>query len=285
LRYAVTVEDIPAVCELAIAVSADHASITRRWERMLGYVGELPYISTTMPLSLAEQLRAVKVFRNPSTTTITHYFGGGSFITTDVEAPAITVNGQTVLSPAIECRLLDGWHHTLFYTADISTLLTTGENEIEISSHTVEFENACLVGNFAVNPSRTAIVKENDTFTLGNLVEQGYPFYLGMFVLETTVDLPNLTRDMRYLLTFQTFDTAVLHVMVNGVICEPIIAQPWETDISVALRPGKNTVSLMLENRAYNNVNGFFGDLKNPTPFGLLTPPVIVEEQRDQRKN
>jgi len=280
LRYAVTVEDIPAVCELAIAVSADHASIAQRWERMLGYVGELPYISTTMPLSLVEQLRAVKVFGNAS--TITHYFGGGSFITTDVEAPAIIVNGQPVLSPAIECRLLDGWHHTLFYTADLSTLLTTGENEIEISSHTVEFENAYLLGDFAVSSSSGSIVKENNTFALGDLTHQGYLFYAGTFALETTVALPYLTRGSRYILAFPTFDAKVLRVIVNGFAFEPLLAQPWETDISMALRPGRNTVRIELTSRLTHPWgDGLDGSL---TPFGLLAPPVIVEEERTHKR-
>ncbi|MCL1919914.1 MAG: hypothetical protein FWG50_02375 [Kiritimatiellaeota bacterium] len=158
-------------------------------------------------------------------------------------------------------------------TADITALLTTGENEIETVITKDGLADYLLMGDFAVNRSRASLIKENATFTIGDLVEQGYPYYAGTFALETSVDLPNLTRGSRYLLTFPTFDTIVLHVIVNGALFEPIITQPWETDISAALRPGRNTIRIELTNGFSNQYDD---KLK---PFGLLAPPVIVEEE------
>jgi len=187
---------------------------------------------------------------------------------------AILVNGIPVTCSTNEyptCRL---W---TFRTADISPLLTAGENAIEVVSLKGELGSICLWGDFAVNASRPSVAKES-AFALGDLAGQGYPFYSGTFMLETAVDLPRPTRGIRYLLTFPTFDTAVLHASVNGVLFDPVIAKPWETDISAALRPGRNSVRIWLTNSANNEMNGLLGNNKTPIPFGLFQPPVIVEQ-------
>lgn len=166
--------------------------------------------------------------------------------------------------------------HGSFLTADIAALLTTGPNEITFSPYGFRDslrETCYLAGDFAVSGPPRSIVKENVAFALGDLTRQGYPFYGGTFALETTVDLPRRSRDARYLLTFPAFDAKVLHVIVNGFICDPIFTKPWEADISVALRPGLNTVRIELTNATKAGWRYPFAT----SSFGLLTPPVIVE--------
>ena len=181
----------------------------------------------------------------------------------------VRVNGQ-----AVTLSTNDVYLSKAFQTCDVAALLRQGENEIEVVlDGETPTQNICLVGDFALKvepgPQRHSIVKESPP-ALGDLAPQGYPFYAGTFALETTVELPSLTHGTRYLLTFPGFAAAVLHVTVNGVIFDPLFISPWETDISVALRPGLNRVRVELTNRldAFN------------TPFGLLAPPVIVEQCR-----
>ena len=187
------------------------------------------------------------------------------------EQPSITMNGQPVALSTNLC--VPRWDSYPRYTADITALLTTGKNEFDLAFYGGRL---CLAGDFAVDRTHASVVKEKITFALGDLVRQGYPFYAGTFALETTVDLPHLARGARHLLTFPDFGAVVLHVTVNGVTFEPVVAPPWETDISAALHPGLNAVRVELTNGTDNQEAGFQRSRKKLKPFGLLAPPVIV---------
>ncbi|MCL2103436.1 MAG: hypothetical protein FWH21_00030 [Kiritimatiellaeota bacterium] len=207
---------------------------------------------------------------------------------------SITMNGQPVTFSTNDCFMCETLH-----TGDVAAFLKPGENEIELvldgetATRAGHIQNIYLTGDFAVTtdppppsaPSplpypfaRASIVKER-TPSLGDLVPQGYPFYAGTFVLEATVDLPHIVRGMRYLLTFPSFQAAVLQVTVNGGTFFPLLSHPWETDISTALRSGRNTVRIELANTRYNQTNPHIlnDSSYSVVPFGLFTPPVIVE--------
>ena len=180
----------------------------------------------------------------------------------------------------------------VFRTADINGLLKPGRNEIILTLDFVsgvptslnararygtEIESIYLIGDFAVRAEqsdhpltdtyrntdgvlqkkpihsfkRFTLVKENGTFT-GDLAPQGYPFYAGEFLLEGTVEVQALTPGKKVLLAFPFFEAVVLTVTVNGTPCAPLFASPWETDVTAALKPGKNTVRVSLTNSLRN---------------------------------
>ena len=185
---------------------------------------------------------------------------------------SVTVNGQTVTLSTNEF-----FRHKSFHLGDVTTLLKPGENRIELADeHGVDADSIHLVGDFAVKEdssptSRFSIVKERQPTFLRDLSSEGYPFYTGTFVMETTLDMPRLTRDARYLLTFPKTEGVILRVTVNNITFDPLFASPLETDITIALRPGPNTVRVELTNDspAYTK--------HSPTPLGLHVPPVVVE--------
>jgi hypothetical protein len=136
-------------------------------------------------------------------------------------------------------------------------------------------QSNAVEGGYGVSPPPFSIARENTSFEGGDLVPQGYPFYAGTFALETTVTLPPPDRRARYLLTFPRGGegATILRVIVNGLVFEPLFTPPWETDITVALRPGQNTVRI----EATNNLRNLMSSPSTLIPFGLLAPPTIVE--------
>lgn len=200
---------------------------------------------------------------------------------------SITVNGKPVSfekSSSYTCFT--------FRAQAVQELLKQGRNEIVLKLNYVsaiptslkararygtEIESVYLVGDFAVGATvsdaplgttdrnqqgtlvpkpihsfkRFAITRENGRF-VGDLVPQGYPFYAGEFQLESTLEVASVEARKKYLLAFPSFEAVVVNVTVNGRACPPLIASPWECDVTAALRPGKNTVRVALTNSLRN---------------------------------
>ena len=200
---------------------------------------------------------------------------------------SITVNGKRVAFDAD-----DFYTCFTFRAQTVNGLLKPGRNEIVLTLNFVsgipaslnararygtEIESIYLVGDFAVNavqadkPLATtyrnqegslvpkpihsfktfAIAQETNTFA-GDLVSQGYPFYAGEFQLDSTFELGAVGAGKKYRLVFPSFEAVVINVTVNGRPCPPLVASPWESDVTAALKPGKNTVRIALTNSLRN---------------------------------
>ena len=190
---------------------------------------------------------------------------------------SITVNGKPVVFDGDETYTC-----FTFRAMAVQDLLKPGSNEIVLTLDYVsaiptslnararygtEIESVYLIGDFAVKPvvsdkplattyrneERSLVPKpihsfrgfsirrETGTFN-GDLVPQGYPFYAGEFQLDSTFNLDAVEPGKKYLLAFPSFEAIVINVTVNGKACPPLVASPWETDVSAALKPGSNTV-------------------------------------------
>ena len=182
----------------------------------------------------------------------------------------------------------------VFRTQDINGLLKPGRNEIILTLNFVagipaslnarkrygtEIESVYLIGDFAVRAEqadqpladtyrnqegllqkkpihsfkRFTVTKETASFT-GDLVPQGYPFYAGEFLLEGSFDVPALQPGKKVMLSFPSFEAVIINVTVNGMPCPPLFASPWETDVTAALKSGKNTVRVSLTNSLRNQM-------------------------------
>jgi hypothetical protein len=200
---------------------------------------------------------------------------------------SITVNGKRVAFDAD-----DFYTCFTFKSQTVNGLLKPSRNEIVLTLNYVsavptslnarvrygtEIESVYLTGDFAVKPALSdkplattdrnregalvpkpvhsfksfAIAREADTFS-GDLAPQGYPFYAGEFQLERAFELGAVEAGKKYLLTFPSFEAVVINVTVNGRPCPPLVASPWETDVTAALKPGKNTVRVSLTNGLRN---------------------------------
>lgn len=200
---------------------------------------------------------------------------------------AISVNGQ-----AVHFDGKAFYTCFTFRAQDVSNLLKIGRNTIILSLDNVsavpasldaharygsELESIYLIGDFAVQAEaadhqlastyrnaegslppkpinsfkRFVITRERDTFS-GDLAQQGYPFYAGEFQLKATITCGALKPGRRHLLAFPAFEAVVVKVTVNGHPCPPLFASPWEADVTTALHPGANAISITLTNSLRN---------------------------------
>ncbi len=179
-------------------------------------------------------------------------------------------------------------------TQDISGTLQQGVNDIVLSLNYVapepasldalkrygtEIESIYLTGDFAVSVTPSAeplaesqknslhlfpgkplhsirhfaVTREKDQFD-GDLVEQGYPFYAGTFILKNsfTIDKKPNGKAKRYFISFPSFEAIVVKVRVNDMEFDPLLYSPWEIDITGALREGDNQVEIELTNSLRN---------------------------------
>jgi len=144
------------------------------------------------------------------------------------------------------------------YGTEIESIYLTGDFAVSImpGEPVVQSQRNSL-GIFTEKPvhsvSRFAVTKEQDRFE-GDLVDLGYPFYAGSFLLENsfTIEKGQADKGKRYFLTFPSFEAIVVKVRVNGTEFAPLLYSPWETEITEAVREGSNRVEVELTNSLRN---------------------------------
>ncbi len=178
-----------------------------------------------------------------------------------------------------------------FKTSDITALLQKGNNTIELEldfkpavktsviaaeRYGSEIESIYLTGDFGVtchniaemnNSQRNAagtfkprpvhqvqsfsICAEQTHFT-GDVSTSGYPFYAGAFEMKQIFEMPTLKKDSRYLLELPNCEAVVSIVELNGKVLDTLCWAPFKTDITMALKTGKNEVKITMVNSLRN---------------------------------
>jgi len=212
-----------------------------------------------------------------------------SLVVEQPELYEIVVNGKK-----INFEGKDYYRDHALRIEDISGTLKQGANEImlylkyvapELASldavkrYGTEIESIYLTGDFAVSVTPSAeplaesqknslhlftgkpihsirhfaITREKDQFE-GDLVDQGYPFYAGTFVLKKSFAIDKKPQDKakRYFISFPYFEAIVVKVKINDREFDPLIYSPWEIDITGAVQEGNNRVEIELANSLRN---------------------------------
>lgn len=212
-----------------------------------------------------------------------------------VETPEIfeiVVNGNEV-----EKKVTGYYHDTSFKTIDIAKYVKEGINNIALTcdfvqsdsvyenckkslkfesernklSYDMEIEAIYVKGDFAVrtkdafrNVERCGIVTNGrfyiteapKTVKVGALAQQGYPFFAGSMTFKKTV---NLTADeiKDRSIKFQKLCSTVTKVKVNGKDMGKIMWQPYEVDVTSALKEGENVVEITVTGNLRNLLGPF----------------------------
>ncbi|MBI2946263.1 MAG: DUF5010 domain-containing protein [Verrucomicrobia bacterium] len=218
---------------------------------------------------------------------------------------AITCNGQSVLPTKGQW-----WLDKAFGRIDLTVTARAGENQITIKAapFTIyhELEPAYLLGDFALRAVEHGFVIVADaSLHLGRWNEQGHPFYGAGVACREQFDLAELNG--QYLATLPAWYGSVAKVIVNGKTAGYIASRPWQCDVSRWLRPGLNSVEVVVIGTLKNTLGphhgkpalgtawpGMFQKAPNPGPpagseystvgYGLFGPfvlkQVIAEDQR-----
>jgi hypothetical protein len=126
--------------------------------------------------------------------------------------------------------------------------LQKGENVLEVHcdyQHDMEIEDAFLIGNFAVDDSRS-LVKEPGYLRFGDWCLQGYPHYCGSMIYHFDLDLDAELKDgRRIVIELDSYEAVTLQLTVNGRYKKDI---PWRSAGKVELTdwlvPGINHIDI-----------------------------------------
>ena len=159
---------------------------------------------------------------------------------------SITCNGTAVSS------VKDAWWlDKSFGKIDIQTAAKVGENTVTIKARpfTVyhELESAYILGDFALKPADSGFVIVPETkpaLELGAWNQQGHPFYANGVSYTQTFNIPEATG--RYCVQLSDWYGSVAQVIVNGKPAGYISYQPWQCDITAFVKPGTNTVEVIV---------------------------------------
>lgn len=212
-----------------------------------------------------------------------------------VETPEIfeiQVNGNEV-----EKKVTGYYHDTSFKTIDIAKFVKEGRNEITLTcdfvqseqvyenckkslrfeseknklSYDMEIEAIYVKGDFAVrtndafhNVERRGIVTNGrfyiteapKTVKVGALAQQGYPFFAGSVTFKKVINLTAEEIKDRSV-KFQKLCSTVTKVRVNGVEMGKVMWQPYEVDVTPALKEGENVVEITVTGNLRNLLGPF----------------------------
>jgi len=161
----------------------------------------------------------------------------------------VTANDQPTAAPT-------GWHwDRQFGTIDLRGRLRRGVNWIELSTiyrPGVEIEDVYLVGDFATKKltgDRYILVREPKHLTHVSWVDQGYHFYAGNMSYEIPV---TYSKGERIRLRLDQPAGTLFLVRVAGREIARLPWQPWEADVTSALKPGRNLLEVVVVSSLHN---------------------------------
>ncbi len=145
------------------------------------------------------------------------------------------------------------------YGTEIESIYLTGEFGLSVTPSAKPLAESQKNGThlYPEKPlhsvSRFSVTREKDLFE-GDLVEQGYPFYAGAFVLKNSfaIDRKPGSSASRYFISFPSFEAIVLKVKINETEFDPLLYSPWEIDITGAVQEGNNKIEIQMTNSLRN---------------------------------
>jgi glycosyl hydrolase family 106( putative alpha-L-rhamnosidase) len=164
-----------------------------------------------------------------------------------VERPdlyTITCNGKPVAATKDTW-----WLDKAFGRLNLSELATVGENVVTLTASPLtiyhELEPAYVIGDFNVAPIQSGfVIKPPKSLELGSWKVQGMPLYGNSVAYTQEFDVDEKTG--KFEVELPKWHGSVAKVNVNGQPAGHIAFQPWELDVTDHIRPGKNTIEVVV---------------------------------------
>jgi hypothetical protein len=150
------------------------------------------------------------------------------------------------------------WVDRSFKRMDVSKLVVNGENALEVTclfkrptipgtliflKGGIELESVYIIGDFAVKGTSDGFVLTDETGTAhaGDLVPQGFPFYVGAISYAQSINVPKAQRTY---LEFDALDAIVTKITVNDRTAGIIPWRPYRLDVTEYVKAGKNVIGV-----------------------------------------
>ncbi len=177
-----------------------------------------------------------------------------------VERPdiyTITCNGAPVTATAGEW-----WLDRAFGRIDIAKAAKVGGNTLTIKASPMnvfhELEAAHIVGDFALKAAEKGfVITPAAPLALGEWNKQGMPLYGHRVSYTAEFKAP---KGGRCIVSLPSWNAVVAQVLVNGKDAGAVYRQPMECDITEQVKPGRNTVEVILYGSLRNTLGPHLGN-------------------------
>jgi hypothetical protein len=172
----------------------------------------------------------------------------------------ITCNGSSVA-----WRNGEWWLDKSFGRIPLRREARSGENVVVIRARPFtiwhELEPAYVLGSFTLEPlERGWVIKaeigrlesRDSSFQHGTWNEHGHPFHAEGFAYEQEFDVAHTTG--KFLVSVPDWRGAVARVVVNGKAAGWIITSPDACEVTEAIRPGRNRITVMVTGTLRNTL-------------------------------
>ena len=162
----------------------------------------------------------------------------------------VYLNGQRL--PALEPST---WQDPYFMEVDVTPYLQIGENVLEVCVISLLYpfphltEPAYLVGDFAIEHGK--LVSQPRAIA-GPYSEAGYPHFAGIGEYTQTVTIPEAPQEGQRIVLNPGEIHDACRIVVNGVEVATRLWPPFEVDITDAVKPGKNEITVEVANSLAN---------------------------------
>jgi hypothetical protein len=122
-----------------------------------------------------------------------------------------------------------------------------------------ELEPAYVLGDFSLRPAPIGFtIAPDQTLKAGPWNEQGHPFYGHGVSYAQTFKLQK--PQGRYQISLSAWRGSVAKVLVNAAPAGYIFAPPWDCEVTPHLKPGPNTIEVVVFGTLKNTLGPHHGD-------------------------
>ncbi len=156
------------------------------------------------------------------------------------------------------------------------TRVTNPLTQLFETRHGVELEPMYLLGRFSVHGHRTAsqsgsmtfardftLCKKEPAASMGELTQEGYPFFVGKIALTKCFTVPKGLDLSRAHFSIGTLNAACAEILLNGKAIGDLYRAPAVLSLGSALREGKNEITIRLFTTLHNVIGPFHRPLGN----------------------
>ena len=173
---------------------------------------------------------------------------------------------------------LSAGKHTLEIKRAFSPLtkVTNPLTQLFETRHGVELEPMYLLGRFSVLGHRTAsqngsitfardftLCKKEPAASMGELTQEGYPFFVGKIALTKRFTVPASFDLSRARFSLGTMNAACAEISLNGKAMGDLYRAPALLSLGDALREGENEITVRLFTTLHNVIGPFHRPLGN----------------------
>ncbi|MHB1035615.1 MAG: glycosyl hydrolase [Pirellulales bacterium] len=154
------------------------------------------------------------------------------------------------------------WLDKAFGKIDIAAAAKVGENALTIKAapFTIyhELQSAYILGDFALEPAKSGFtIVPAKPLALGAWRGQGLPFYAAGMSYKQKFGIPSPAG--KYVVEVPSWYGSVAKVIVNGGAPRHLVHRPWQCDITDLVKPGANTVEVVVVGTLKNTLGPHHG--------------------------